>query len=147
MKVSQFVQALSEAQWRFASTMPQWPHVYTVHRWWQASEDFTVACSHIEASGRIIPWPSPPEMPIYHNRYLVLGAFKFWAMGPRGDQDGVGELTVINCAFADHDELLNCAPTDSVNHSGAWSDLSTRLSGLLHAGSTRGGETTRRPTS
>jgi hypothetical protein len=143
----QFVRLMSVAQWRFASTMPQWPHVYTVRGWWPAPHEFAAACSHIKGTGRIIPWPSPPEMPIYHNRYLVLDPFKFWAMGPHGDQDGVDEQTVINCEFADHDDLLDCAPTDSVNHTGAWSDLLTRLSGLLHAGSTRGGETIRRPTS
>lgn len=140
----EFVQLMSATQWRFANTMPQWPHVYTVRYAWPAPQEFADVCSLIEATGRAVPWPPPPELPIYHNRYLILGQLKFWAMGPRADQDEAKERTVINCAFADRDDLRYAAPMESVNHTGAWSDLSARLSGLLHAGSTHGGETIKR---
>ena len=72
--------------------------------------------------------------PRYHNSYLVLAPLQFWAMGPLGDRDEPRERTVINCALAEPDELAY-DEMSSVNQIGAWSDLSTRLCGLLQASS------------
>lgn len=141
MKPTTAVELLITARWRFASTMPQWPHIYTLRAWWSEDQSFTDTCALIEQRGQVLPWPKPPATPRYHNSYLVLSPFKFWAMGPRGDQDDQGGRTVINCAIADPDELAY-DDAASVNQIGAWSDLVERLSELLHPSSSRGRPTT-----
>jgi hypothetical protein len=77
--------------------MPCWPHEYTVKEWrpeWTA--EFEAFCRMIACDGVAAPWPPPPDEPIYHNRYLVIGPFKYWAMGPDGDRNSPEEMTVIN---------------------------------------------------
>lgn len=138
MDVDEFAEHLALARWRFAGTMPQWPHVYTVRDWWSSADAFRDACRFIEAEGHVIPWPAAPAVAAYHNRYLILGAVKFWAMGPRGDQDRPGDRTVLNCAVAEPDEVARLGEVVSLNHTGAWSDLSTCLLGLIHKGSSHG---------
>ncbi len=122
--------------------MARWPHVYTVRDWWSSDGEFSDAGLFIEQTGVACPWPPPPAIPIYHNRYLVLGDLMFWAMGPRGDQDHPRQRTVLNCALAAPAQLANYADVANLNQTGAWSDLSTRLSGLIHSGSSRGASTT-----
>lgn len=141
MDPSTLTAALASARWRFATTMPRWPHVYTLREWWEAGDAFSEACERIEERGRVFPWPRPPMQPRYHNSYLVLAPLKFWAMGPRGDRDEPRDRTVINCALAEPDEVAY-DEVASVNHTGAWSDLLTRLSGLLQAPSSSGRSTT-----
>jgi hypothetical protein len=126
--------SVTAARWRFATTMSQWPHVYTVRDWWDADDAFVEVCDLIQDRGRALPWPKPPSRPRYHNSYLVLAPLKFWAMGPRGDQDEPRDRNVVNCALAELDELAH-DDAASVNQTGAWSDLLTRLSGLLQASS------------
>ncbi len=88
--------------WRHASTMPDWPHEYTVKSWLpEKAEEFTAFCLEIQTRGVVEPWPPPPASAIYHNRYLVMGVLKYWAMGPRGDRDAIEEMTVINRADSD----------------------------------------------
>jgi hypothetical protein len=141
MDLLTFTTALTNARWRFAATMPQWPHVYTVRDWWDSDDAFTEACVLIETRGNMLPWPRPPKPPKYHNSYLVLSPLKFWAMGPRGDMDEPRHRNVINCALAEPDELAY-DDVASVNQTGAWSDLSTRLSGFLQTSSSSGRSTT-----
>jgi hypothetical protein len=95
---------------------------------------FVEVCDLIQDRGRALPWPKPPSRPRYRNSYLVLAPLKFWAMGPRGDQDEPRDRNVVNCALAELDELAH-DDAASVNQTGAWSDLLTRLSGLLQASS------------
>ena len=52
----------------------------------------------IAAQGVVEPWPAAPEKPICHNRNLLVGAHKYWAMGPNGDKDSPEDATVINRA-------------------------------------------------
>jgi hypothetical protein len=129
--------SLTAARWRFATTTPQWPHVYTVRDWWDADDAFVEVSDLIQDRGCALPWPKPPSRPRYRNSYLVLAPLKFWAMGPRGDQDEPWDRYVVNCALAELDELAY-DDAASVNQTGAWSDLLTRLSGLLQASSSSG---------
>ena len=85
------------ACWQFAKTMPDWPHEYTVKSWdRELGTEFEAFCQFIEDHGAVEPWPPSPAEPIYHNRYLVVGEYKYWAMGPLGDSDAVSDKTVIN---------------------------------------------------
>lgn len=90
---------IDSVRWKFASTMPDWPHEYTVKAWRpELSAAFEAFCRLIRAEGFVEPWPPAPAQPIYHNHYLVIGEWKYWAMGARGDQGPVEGLTVINRA-------------------------------------------------
>ena len=88
---------ISSRHWRYAGTMPDWPHEYTVKSWRPDEiDEFIAFCRLIQTQGTVEPWPPPPDTPRYHNRYLVIGEHKYWAMGPQGDRDTVEEKTVIN---------------------------------------------------
>ena len=91
---------IAEVRWQYAKTMPDWPHEYTVKAWRaDLVEAFVAFCVLILNEGAMEPWPPPPAEPIYHNHYLVLGDYKYWAMGPLGDADPVEHKTVINREF------------------------------------------------
>ena len=90
---------IATARWTFAKTMPDWPHEYTVKDWRpDLSAAFEAFCRLIQAEGFVEPWPPEPARPIYHNHYLVIGEWKYWAMGSDGDRGPVEGLTVINRA-------------------------------------------------
>lgn len=90
---------IAEVRWQFASTMPQWPHEYTVKSWRpELASEFEAFCRLITEQGFVEPWPPPPDRAIYHNHYLVIGEHKYWAMGDHGDLDPPEAMTVINRA-------------------------------------------------
>jgi hypothetical protein len=100
----QYVSAMSEmhwcrgyiarARWRFAKTMPQWPHEYTVRGWAPGSEaDFERMASLTRQLGVVKPWPYDSPDPRYHHAYLEIDGWEYWIMdGP------VAETEVINRA-------------------------------------------------
>ena len=91
---------LDEVRWQFAKTMPDWPHEYTIKSWRpDLAHEFESFCQLIVDEGIAEPWPPPPAAAIYHNHYLVIGEWKYWAMGPRGDDDAMADKTVINREF------------------------------------------------
>ena len=51
-------------------------------------DEFVAFCRHIQSHGTVEPRPAPAAA-IYHNKYLVIGDHKFWAMGPNRDRDAV----------------------------------------------------------
>ena len=93
---------IATVRWKFASTMPDWPHEYTVKDWRpELSLGFEAFCRLIKAEGFVEPWPPAPARAIYHNHYLVIDEWKYWAMGADGDLDPPDQLTVINRAVHD----------------------------------------------
>lgn len=90
---------IAEVRWRFAKTMPDWPHEYTVKAWRpDLVPAFEAFCRHLEEEGEVRAWPPPPAVAVYRNRYLEVGAHTYWAMGPLGDRDRPEDCTVINRA-------------------------------------------------
>jgi hypothetical protein len=90
---------INSVRWTFARTMPDWPHEYTVRAWRPDLDDeFDAMCDLIRTTGFVEPWPPPPSPAIYYNHYLVIGAYKYWAMGRDGDRGALANLTVINRA-------------------------------------------------
>lgn len=91
---------IAQVRWRYAKTMPDWPHEYTIKAWRpEMSGAFEQLCRLIQDEGQVAAWPPPPAAAIYHNAYLVITPHRYWAMGPRGDQDPITERTVINRAL------------------------------------------------
>lgn len=77
---------IDQVRWQYAKTMPDWPHEYTIKSWRpDLAREFESFCQLILEDGVVAPWPPPPAPAIYHNNYLVVGDWKYWAMGPRGD--------------------------------------------------------------
>ena len=57
--------------WKFAKTMPQWPHWYVV-RDWGRKRDFDFFAKLIDKNGNIDQWGQN------HWKYLVVDHFKYW---------------------------------------------------------------------
>lgn len=69
---------LHAAPWRFAKTMPDSPHWYSLRREWRDPAAFTLAVAHIHRLAvRRAKWRTAS----YH--YLDLGEFSYWLMEPR----------------------------------------------------------------
>lgn len=75
---------LDEVRWQFAKTMPDWPQEYTIKSWRpDLAHEFELFCQLIVDEGVAEPWPPPPAAAIYHNHYLVIGEWKYWARPTR----------------------------------------------------------------
>lgn len=81
-------------EWRFAKTMPQWPHEYTVREWREdLTAQFVSFVELIRRAGVVKPWPEGIAVPRYHHTYLDVDGWDYWTMGAP-----VAETTVINRA-------------------------------------------------
>lgn len=62
-----------KTKWRFAKSMPQWPHWYVVREWGNPEDfDFVAAliqeCGYEDVFGKRV------------DSYLVIGEFKYWVL-------------------------------------------------------------------
>jgi hypothetical protein len=90
--VDRFVRVVD---WRFARTMPQWPHWYVMKEWNPGREtEFMELVRRIFQEGRDEPWGEGRARRVV--RYYYLGDHKYWAM------DGsIEETDLVNRARAD----------------------------------------------
>jgi hypothetical protein len=85
---------IDEVFWKFASTMPQWPHEYTVLRWRpEYEETFRAFVALIRTDGVVKPWPADVPNPRYRHTYLAIDGWDYWTMG-----EPVDEVELINRA-------------------------------------------------
>jgi hypothetical protein len=85
---------VAKARWQFATTMPQWPHEYTVRAWRQDLErEFFEFAALIRRDGVVKPWPRDSATPRHRLTYLELDGWEYWTMG-----EPIPETTVINRA-------------------------------------------------
>lgn len=90
-------QYIAAVRWRFASTMAQWPHWYTVRHWRPDLEpQFEAFAELIRSRGVVVPWPRDSATPRYHNPYLVIDEWMYWTM-----PGTIAEQVVINRAEPD----------------------------------------------
>jgi hypothetical protein len=70
---------LERQEWRFAKTMPENPHEYTLRKTWPDEEQFLWACLFIRQHGYAEWWPDP----VTGRAYVVidLGHYHYWTMG------------------------------------------------------------------
>ncbi len=88
---------IARVRWQFATTMPQWPHEYTVRRWRPELEpEFVAFAELIRREGVVKPWPRDASRPRYHHSYLELEGWEYWTMG-----EPLAEAEVINRARVD----------------------------------------------
>lgn len=75
---------IAKVRWQFATTMPQWPHEYTVLQWRpDLATEFRALVALIRSDGIVKPWPRDSSSPRYHHRYLELGEWEYWTMDER----------------------------------------------------------------
>ena len=87
---------IDEVEWRFAKTMPQWPHWYVMKHWTPGREaDFMELVRLVFAEGVLEPWAvgTPYERTV---RYFTFGDYKYWVMDPT-----IEETDLINRALRD----------------------------------------------
>lgn len=83
---------INSVEWRFAKTMPQWPHFYNVLSWNPEKRDgFFKLVSAIFKYGYQMEWPPPDERKRLGSdwkrivTYFNVDEFKYWVMGPTID--------------------------------------------------------------
>ena len=86
---------IAEAKWRFAKTMPQWPHWYVMEDWNPDREtEFGELVRRIFEEGRDEQWGVGQwERTV---RYYYAGDYKYWVMDP-----SIEETDLINRARID----------------------------------------------
>ncbi len=85
---------ITNRRWRFAKTMPQWPHEYTVRNWDPDEDAFEEMVRWIRDHGEVRKWyPNPAKAFHYNHTYLDHDGWQYWTMG-----NPVAETTVINRA-------------------------------------------------
>lgn len=90
--VQDAVRYIAAARWQFASTMPQWPHEYTLRSWRSDLDlEFAAMVQLIREKGVIKPWPKDVAVPRYHHSYLEVDGWQYWTMG-----EPIEETILIN---------------------------------------------------
>ena len=86
---------IAEVKWRFAKTMPQWPHWYVMEDWNPGREaEFGELVRRIFEEGRDEQWGTGKwERTV---RYYYAGNYKYWVMDPT-----IEETDLINRARID----------------------------------------------
>jgi len=84
---------LYDAGWKFAKTMPQCPHWYTLRKDWKDS-DFVELVKYIRENGRKEKYLRSTFT------YLYINGFKYWTMGAPINKDGKPHTILINKATA-----------------------------------------------
>lgn len=86
---------IAEVNWRFAKTMPQWPHWYVMEPWNPGREaEFRELVRRVFEEGQDEPWGQRPHRRIV--RYYRLGEWKYWVMDP-----SIEDTDLINRARID----------------------------------------------
>jgi hypothetical protein len=94
---------IGSVEWRFARTMPQWPHFYNVLEWNpEKKAGFFKLVSTIFNHGYQREWPSPEEQKKSGSdwkrivTYFNVDEFKYWVMS-----DAIEKVGLINRANVD----------------------------------------------
>lgn len=67
--------ALEAAEWKFAKSMPEVPHYYTMIHQWEDRRLFKQIAASIHLRGEMMRWGRLPAKP-----YLDLGEWRYWHM-------------------------------------------------------------------
>ena len=81
-------QILESKSYRFAKTMPESPHFYTLKREWDNLKEFEKAVLYIRENGQKEFWQDGQ-----YYTYLYVNGWKYWTMG-----SPVAETSLINRA-------------------------------------------------
>ena len=88
MTLENIKQILEGKSYRFAKTMPETPHFYTLKREWDNPKEFEMVVAEIRENGKKELWKGGQ-----HYTYLYVNGWKYWTMG-----SPVSETILINRA-------------------------------------------------
>jgi len=97
MTPEELTKHLEAHEYRFAKTMPQIPHYYTLRKNWKDDKLFEEVVQAIRDLGEVRPWPAPPKKARYHHTYFDAGEWSYWSMGAP-----LNETILINRAKTYH---------------------------------------------
>lgn len=101
---------IAGVRWQFATTMPQWPHEYTVRGWRPDVEhEFFDVVALIRRDGIVKSWPRDAASPRYNHTYLELDGWEYWTMG-----EPIADTVVINRARLGQAEVTGEAGPSSL---------------------------------
>ena len=98
--IDEFRNFIGTRRWRYAQTMPQWPHEYTVRRFDDPEEHqvlFEEGVAFIRARGELRKFEPTGKSSVYFN----VDGRQYWTMGAPVEQ-----TTIINRAWLDWRERL-----------------------------------------
>ena len=101
MTEAEFRQFIQHRKWRYAKTMPQWPHEYTVRKFEDPEEDqalFEAAVLYIREHGEKRKFEPTGNSSVY----VDIDGRQYWTMGAP-----VRETIVLNRAWLDWKERLS----------------------------------------
>ena len=104
--IEDFKRFVRKRSWRYAATMPQWPHEYTVRRFDDPQDEQGL----FEAAVNLIRAQEEPRVFVPTGKtsiYLDVEGRQYWTMGAP-----VEETIVINRAWLDWRERLARGETD-----------------------------------
>ena len=81
MTPEELTKYLEAHEYRFAKTMPQIPHYYTLRKEWEDGKVFEEVVQAIRDLGEKRPWPAPPKKARYRYTYFDVGDWSYWSMG------------------------------------------------------------------
>jgi hypothetical protein len=84
MEITDVQVLLESQQWKFAKTMPEIPHWYSLRKDWSRDDDFVLVAEHILSNG------VPEKFQLRTYIYLFSGAFKYWIM-----EESVTQETIL----------------------------------------------------
>jgi hypothetical protein len=99
MDVERIQRFINAAHWKYAKTMPQWPHWYCLKEKVNPDE-FVWFCKQIFTFGKREAFKAFRHHPIYR-MYLYFKEYKYWIMSNPKD------AILINRTFHDHHPLEN----------------------------------------
>ena len=77
MTPQELTKHLEAHDYRFAKTMPQIPHYYTLRKNWADGKVFEEVVQAIRDLGEIRPWPAPPKKARYRHTYFDAGEWSY----------------------------------------------------------------------
>jgi len=83
------IQEITSKSYRFAKTMPNNPHFYSIKREWNNDENFFKACQYIRDNGKVEFYKGYPYVVLYIDNY------KYWTM-----DRNIRDTEIINRALA-----------------------------------------------
>ena len=98
--IDDFKEFISTRSWRYAKTMPQWPHEYATRRFDDPHQEqavFEEAVAFIRANGERRKFEPTGKISVY----LDIDGRQYWTMGAP-----IEETIIINRAFLDWRERL-----------------------------------------
>jgi hypothetical protein len=100
LDLPRITRSLESHDWRFAKTMPRWPHWYTLRERWEDDAEFVWCVEQIREHGFTEVWGGREF------RAFALNGWKYWTMGSPIEQTKLINRKPIVDAERAHNHVL-----------------------------------------